>query len=144
MINSFIDARLTHISWLGQITYSVLLDVCLIPQIPSTLCTFDQWPGLGRQPIFCPYFCTAAVWVSPIAFEIITFLMSLYKIWGHARASGDLKSNPLLRVLYLDSVRYFFVRPCFIQPAYIQSNVLSHPGYNGCVSTAIIATLLSW
>ena len=72
-----------------------------------------------------PYFRTAAVWVSPIAFETTIFLMSLYKIWSHAHENGDFKSNPLLFVLYRDGVQYFVVRPCFIQPAYIQSNVLS-------------------
>lgn len=93
---------------------------------------YQDWYS-DRHPLTC--FCTAAVWVSPIAFEVITFLMSIYKIWNHARENGDLSSNPLLRVLYCDGVLYFVVRPCFIQSAYPQSNSLTHLGYNGCVST---------
>jgi hypothetical protein len=74
------------------------------------------------------------VWVSPIAFEITTFLMSMYKAWKHVRKNGDFSSNPLLHVLYRDGVLYFVVCPCLVQLAYLQSNALSHPGYNGWVS----------
>jgi len=75
------------------------------------------------------------IWVPPIAFEITTFLMSMYKAWNYARENGDFRSNPLLRVLYRDGVLYSVVCPCLAQPAHLQSNALSHPGYNGCVST---------
>jgi hypothetical protein len=61
--------------------------------------------------------------------------MSIYKIWRHARESGDFSSNPLLRVLYRDGVLYFVVRPYFIQPTYHQPDELTHIGDNGCVPT---------
>ena len=75
------------------------------------------------------------IWVPPIAFEITTFLMSMYKAWNYARENGDFSSNPLLHVLYRDGILYSVVCPCLVQPAHLQSNALSHPGYNGCVST---------
>ena len=123
--------------WLGEITYSTLFDICDIPSVPKTLRTSDRVAGLVRPPTSLPRFCTAAVWVSPIAFETVTFIMAIYKIWSHARESGNLSSNPMLRVLYRDGVLYFVVGPCFIQPAYPQTNELSHSGYNGCVSTIL-------
>jgi hypothetical protein len=60
--------------------------------------------------------------------------MSIYKTWNHAREKGGFNSNPLLRILYRDGVLYFVVRPWVIQPVYLQSNALFHPGHNGCVS----------
>lgn len=93
---------------------------------------YPDWYS-DRHPLMC--FCTAAVWVAPITFEIVTFSMSVYKVWNHARKNGGLNSNPLLRVLYHDGVLYFVVRLCSIQFAYPKSNSLIHPGYNECVST---------
>jgi len=74
------------------------------------------------------------IWVSPIAFEITTFLMSMYKAWSYARENDDISSNPLLRVLYRDGFLYSIVCPFLVQLAYPQGNALSHPGDNGCVS----------
>lgn len=76
-------------------------------------------PGIAARLTSLPCFRTAVVWMAPIAFEITTFLMSIYKTWSHARASGDLSSNPLMHVLYRDGVLYFVVRPCLIQPPYL-------------------------
>ena len=54
-----------------------------------------------------------------MAFEITTFLMSIFKTWRHAWQKSDLNSNPLMRVLNRDGTVNFVVRLCLVQPPYL-------------------------